>query len=91
MSVLERRLQILLDAARYERLAAEAERSHRSVAAVIREAIDLRFPDTGDEARAAAASALLALTSTPEETAGESPAELKAAYAAALDDKVGIR
>lgn len=90
MSVLERRLQILLDAARYERLAAEAERSHRSVAAVIREAIDLRFPDT-DGGASAAAGSLLALTATPDDAPGEGPAELKDAYAAALDAKAGGR
>ena len=42
MSVLERRLQILLDGARYERLAREAEATGHSVAAIVREAIDLR-------------------------------------------------
>ena len=47
MSVTERRLQILLDEARYRRVAAEADASGRSVAAVIREAIDQRFPDDG--------------------------------------------
>ena len=45
MSRLERRLQILLDNDRYDRVEAEATASGRSVAAVIREAIDLRFRD----------------------------------------------
>ncbi|MEI2764912.1 MAG: hypothetical protein V9F82_04385 [Dermatophilaceae bacterium] len=88
MSVLERRLQLLIDAARYSRVAAEAERSGRSVAAVIREAIDLRFPDDGDAGRASAASALLSVTEQPAGRV-EGPAELKAAYAAELAAKVG--
>lgn len=89
MSHLERRLQILLDEARYRRVAQEAEGSNRSVAAVIREAIDLRFPDDGDTARALAASALLAMSREPELSPGEGPAELKAAYAAELAQKLG--
>lgn len=44
MSVLERRLQILLDSERYDRLAREAEATGHSVAAIVREAIDLRLP-----------------------------------------------
>lgn len=51
MSLLERRLQLLLDQERYARVAGEAERSGRSVAAVIREAIDVRFADEGADAR----------------------------------------
>ena len=86
MSVMERRLQILLDTARYERISAEADRSGRSVAAVIREAIDFRFPDDGDRARARAASALLALTEEPDAGPAEGPAEYKAAYEAHLDE-----
>lgn len=86
MSLMERRLQLLLDEARYARVAGEAERSGRSVASVIREAIDFRFPDDDDARRAAAAAAFLALTA---EGVGEpeSPAELKEAYAAELDRK----
>lgn len=40
MAVMERRLQLLLDEERYRRVADEAERSGRSVAPVIREAVD---------------------------------------------------
>lgn len=43
---MERRLQLLLDRHRYELVAREARRSKRSVAAVIREAIDQKFDDT---------------------------------------------
>lgn len=88
---MERRLQILLDAARYDRVAEEAARTGRSVAAVIREAIDLRFPDDEGDTRAAAAQALLALTEDPGEQRGEGPAELKDAYAEQLSAKIGDR
>lgn len=53
MSALERRLQVLLDDARYERLAREAEVSGRSVGAVVRQAIDTCFPADGDRRHAA--------------------------------------
>lgn len=87
MSVMERRLQLLLDASRYGRVRAEAERSGRSVAAVIREAIDLRFPDDGEDIRLQAADELLRMsTPAPSETA-DSPAALKQAYADFLDEK----
>lgn len=85
MSVMERRLQLLLDARRYELVSKEAQRSGRSVAAVIREAIDLRFTQDDTERRMRAARALLDMTATPESTPGEGPAELKVAYAANLD------
>lgn len=55
MSVMEKRLQILLDRDRYARVETEAARSGRSVAAVIREAIDFRFGDDDERRRAAAA------------------------------------
>ncbi|WIY81999.1 hypothetical protein [Propionimicrobium sp. PCR01-08-3] len=48
MSTLERRLQILLDEQRYQRIAAEAERRGGSVASVVRDAIDLAFPPDQD-------------------------------------------
>lgn len=71
MSVMEKRLQLLLDAHRYQQVAAEASRSGRSVAAVIREAIDVRFEqDEARERRAAALGEFLAMgpdTDGPEE------------------------
>jgi predicted DNA-binding protein len=91
MSLLERRLQILLDAERYDRVAGEATRSGRSVAAVIREAIDLRFPDDAEPTRMAAAAALLRLTDAPGEGLGEGPEHLKRAYADELARKVEAR
>jgi hypothetical protein len=42
---LERRLQILIDEPRYRRLAARARERNTSVAAVIREAIDVAIPE----------------------------------------------
>ena len=42
--MLERRLQILLDDARYRRLIAAARERGTSVAAVVRDAIDLALP-----------------------------------------------
>ncbi|MDO5627009.1 MAG: hypothetical protein Q4G43_01695 [Mobilicoccus sp.] len=94
MSLMERRLQILLDEKRYDRVAAEADRSGRSVAAVVREAIDMRFPDDAGQARAEAARSLLSLTADDgsgamAQPSGEGPAELKGAYAEALDAKLG--
>lgn len=84
---MDRRLQLLLDAARYERVAAEAERSGRSVAAVIREAIDVSFP-VGDELRVQVAGALLASTAHPKEEPGLGPAELKSALEQDLADRL---
>lgn len=80
---MERRLQLLLDLHRYSLVEAEASRSGRSVAAVIREAIDVRF-DNADGQRAAAAQELLDTTQT---TAGAEPdwAAVKAGLTADLD------
>ncbi len=74
MSVMERRLQLLLDQARYDKVADEAEKSGRSVAAVIREAIDRRFPD-GDADRQRALRQLLDYP--PDEGPAETWAEIK--------------
>lgn len=53
MCMYERRLQVLLDRARYERVAAQARRRRVSVAMVIRDAIDVALPADIDERRAA--------------------------------------
>ena len=45
---LDRRLQLLLDEERYARIAGIAQREHRSVASVIREAIDRHVGVTPD-------------------------------------------
>ena len=86
MSGLERRLQILLDQERHSLVESEAARSGRSVAAVIREAIDLRF--ASDVAvRANAASAFLEATSD-EGGPGEDWADTKAAMGSDLERRV---
>ena len=73
----DRRLQILLDEPRYERVASIARRRKTSVAAVIREAIDQLDPD--ERARKlAAGKAILAAEPMPvPETVAELKAELE--------------
>lgn len=66
MRMLDRRVHILLDGVRYERLEDEARRSGRSVAALIREAIDFSF-EVDDRRRQAAAQRLLEASPTPIE------------------------
>ncbi len=57
---LNRRLQILIDEPRYRRLVSRARERETSVAAVIREAIDLALPDDLESKRAAAERILAA-------------------------------
>jgi len=80
--LLTRRLQVLLDEARYERLAARASARGASVATLVREAIDASFPAV-EPRRAAAAAALLA--------AEPMPVPDLAALKAELDDERGRR
>lgn len=68
MAILERRLQLLLDEERYSRLAAESKETGRSVASLIREAIDTRW-DADAAKRQDAARDFLA--NLPELTPGE--------------------
>jgi len=66
MSMLTRRLQVLLDDERYDRLATEAAGRKVSVATVVREAIDRRYPSRADlRRRRAAADAVLAAEPHP--------------------------
>lgn len=78
MSVMERRLQLLLDRDRFERVQDEATRSGRSVAAVIREAIDVRFSTEDDANRRASLSLFLEGTEGRDDEPGESWADIKA-------------
>lgn len=55
MCMLTERMQILLDGERRRRLEHEASARGVSVAALIRDAIDLVYPSTADERRHAAA------------------------------------
>ncbi|WP_448072707.1 ribbon-helix-helix protein, CopG family [Georgenia yuyongxinii] len=86
MSRLGHRLQVLIDAERYARLEREAAQSGRSVGAIVRDAIDIRY-DAGFAARAAAGRRLIAdfvTTADPEPDWAES----KAALVADLDAKL---
>lgn len=66
MANLDRRLQILLDGERMNRLEREAERRGSSVATLVREAIDGAFPD-GAPSRSAAGRLLLDASPLPVE------------------------
>jgi predicted DNA-binding protein len=58
MSLMERRVQILIEHAEYQRLERVARADHRSVASVIREAIG-QYLNTGADDKARALDALL--------------------------------
>ncbi len=73
MHMLERRLQILLDEARYQRVAAEAKHRGVSVASVIREAIDRALPATSAQRQAAAERIL----SAPDMPVPADPSDLR--------------
>jgi hypothetical protein len=64
MSMLDRRLQVLIDEERWARLEAEARRRNVAVSTLVREAIDERYPGR-DEERRAALRALLAAEAMP--------------------------
>jgi hypothetical protein len=83
MHMFERRLQILLDEARYRRVASEAKHRGVSVAAVIREAIDRALPATGQQRMEAAERILTA----PDMPVPDDPSELRAE----LDETRGRR
>jgi len=53
MSMLDRRLQVLIDEERWTRLEQEAERRRVSVSTLVREAIDRRYPSSVEKRRAA--------------------------------------
>jgi hypothetical protein len=53
MSMLDRRLQVLIDKGRWSRLEQEAGRRGVSIGTLVREAIDERFPGDAEERRAA--------------------------------------
>ena len=74
MHMLSRRVQLLLDEERYERLEAAAQRSGRSVAAVIRDAID-QIPSEKDWPRRR--EALLAILAAEPMPVPEDPADLR--------------
>jgi hypothetical protein len=73
MHMLERRVQILLDRARYERLAAEARARGVSIASLIREAIDRAFPVSSARKRAA----LKRILAAPDIPVPDDPSDLR--------------
>jgi hypothetical protein len=86
MSVLDRRVQILLDPAQYADVEREAARTGRSVAAVIREAIAARLA-SGEAARSAAAARLLQ-SADSDDAVGEDWEQSKAALEGSLGSKL---
>ncbi len=77
MHMFERRLQILLDEARYRRLAAAAGARKTSVAAVVRDAIDQALPVDLDRKRRAADELLAAEPIPVPETVEELKREIR--------------
>jgi predicted DNA-binding protein len=72
MSALTRRTQILLDEERHRRLEEEASQTGRSVASIIREAIDLRLGE-GDRAQRRVEAGRRLLASVPPEGDAHKP------------------
>lgn len=72
----DRRLQILLDEPRFRRVEAAARERRLSVAAVIREAIDVALPADLESKRAAADAILAAKPMDVPDTVEELKAEL---------------
>lgn len=85
---MEKRLQLLLDAHRWELVSREAERTQRSAASVIREAIDVHLAGGDDAARRAeAATRLLHILETTERGDGE-PEDIGAVLDAELEEYI---
>jgi hypothetical protein len=88
MSVMERRLQLLLDQDRYDRVASVAERDGKSVAAVIRAAIDVAYPSLDEERNAALRRFLDSVAENPDTGPTEDWPDIKAAMEDELDQKL---
>ncbi len=80
MSMLTRRLQVLIDDERHRRLEVEASRRGVAVAVLVREALDAAYPTTAEERRAAG-DRVLAAQPMPVADVEEPRAELAAARA----------
>jgi len=80
----DRRLQILIDDARYRRLEAAARERRLSVAAVIRDAIDVALPADLAKKQSAAKALLAAEPMLVPETVEELKAELGEIHSGAL-------
>jgi hypothetical protein len=83
MSMLNRRLQVLIDQDRWVRLERESERRGVPVAVLVRDAIDERYPSGAPERRAALQAVLQAEPMTVPEP-DELHEELEAIRARAL-------
>lgn len=82
--MLDRRLQILIDDARYRRLVRASRERNQSVSAIIRDAIDRALPSDAGKKRAAL-DALLAADPIPvPETVEELKAEIAEGHARGL-------
>lgn len=79
MRILERRLHLLLDEPRYQKVSAEAQRRNVSVATVIRDAID-GLPQSEDRRRRAIARILEAAPMTVPDDPRDLRRELDAAH-----------
>ncbi|MPZ73014.1 MAG: antitoxin [Nitriliruptorales bacterium] len=77
MSMLTRRLQVLIDDERHRRLESEAARRGVPVAVLVREALDAAYPTTADD-RHAAGDRVLAAEAMPVPDIEELRAELAA-------------
>lgn len=74
--MLERRLQLLIDQARYARVANEAERTGQSVSGVIRSCIDAALPDEPQRKRIDAAFRFLELAGSSDDASALSSIDL---------------
>ncbi|MFN8099200.1 MAG: hypothetical protein U0Q21_13030 [Dermatophilaceae bacterium] len=90
MSTLERRLHLMIDQARYDQLTAEATRTGRSVADIVRSAIDLHFDEDRDQARRAAAARFLLASADSDSEPGETWEEMLAIQEAELDRRLDL-
>lgn len=91
MSVLDHRLQVLLDAERLARLEAESRATGRSMGAIVRGAIDLHYARDDESAvRMEAARRLLERAAT--RTSGREPdwAEAKASFEQEMLDEAEL-
>jgi len=86
MSVLERRLQVLLDERRFALLAEESKRTGRSVGSIVRDALDLHFGIEDLAAQRVAAAEFL-LSRPP----GNGPQEEWADVKRAMEDEIEAR
>lgn len=88
MSVLERRLQVLVDQQRFALLERESRRTGRSIGSIVREALDEHFvADDATARRRAAAARLLAYP--PDPGPGVDWGTMKTEYDADLESHLG--